>query len=225
MGLQNRFFYAGMFLLAACGQPDDNFLPDVPLAPWVATSAQMPVPEAAQAYAIDLSGEQASSKPRIVIADPQRGLAHVVLSSLGDDAFFGAAGNDVVYGGDGDNVLFGGAGDGLLFGGGGDNILYGGHGNDIAFGGSGNDIYVFRKGEGDDYFDGGGGINSIRLQGADGGPVLEAWALDLLFDAAYTATTDRLTFPDGASGTLHFERGRHLTFTNAHAIEWGFAEW
>ena len=73
----------------------------------------------------------------------------------GDDTISGLGGNDTLYGGSDDDELHGGDGDDVLFGGSGDNTLYGGAGNDV--------YYAENKAE-DEYYDLGGGEDTLRAE-------------------------------------------------------------
>ena len=70
----------------------------------------------------------------------------------GNDTLLGGDGNDFLYGGEGNDILKGGTGNDNLNGGTGDDVLEGGTGSDSLYGGSGNDTYLYRRGDGDDYF-------------------------------------------------------------------------
>ncbi len=65
---------------------------------------------------------------------------------------FGYAGNDNLIGGIGNDNFDGGAGN---------DYLYAGDGNDIVFGGGGNDTIIGGDGRGDDFYDGGTGVDTV----------------------------------------------------------------
>ena len=102
----------------------------------------------------------------------------------GDDWLFGEQGNDRLSGGAGRDRLHGDRGNDHLSGGGGDDELWGGHGNDVlaggagndhAYGGQGDDLYVYRAGDGNDFFHGEAGkADTIRLDS-----VAPGWTLHL----------------------------------------------
>lgn len=75
----------------------------------------------------------------------------------GNDRFTGYRGNDLVDGGSGSDTLFGGAGSDTLIGGGGNDSLNGGSGDDV-FWIAGTDV-------GQDVYNGGDGLDSVRLTG------------------------------------------------------------
>ncbi|MFK7731056.1 MAG: hypothetical protein AB8B48_05480 [Pseudomonadales bacterium] len=76
------------------------------------------------------------------------------------DSLTGTADNDVLIGGLGVDVLFGGEGDDVLIGGTEDfNPLN----RDRAFGGQGDDSFVWAPGDGNDFFDGGDGVDVLFM--------------------------------------------------------------
>ncbi len=76
---------------------------------------------------------------------------------------------DVVYGSASDDVLIGGLGIDVLIGQAGDDVLIGGTedfnplNRDRALGGSGNDSFIWAPGDGNDFFDGGDGIDVLIM--------------------------------------------------------------
>lgn len=79
------------------------------------------------------------------------------------DQGFELMGNDM------DNYMQGGGGNDSISGGAGDDILVGGSGNDSISGGIGNDLIVGGDGAGDDTYDGGDGIDTVRYTSATAG--------------------------------------------------------
>ena len=79
------------------------------------------------------------------------------------------SGNDVFTLSFEDDRAFGMAGNDTLYGNGGNDILGGGVGNDMLFGGSGSDR--LQVDAGNDLIDGGAGIDTVVLQGAQGGRI------------------------------------------------------
>jgi hypothetical protein len=71
-----------------------------------------------------------------------------------------------------ENVI-GGSGDDTITGGALGNNLVGGRGNDTLFGGGGNDTIIWNNGDGSDLVEGGLGIDSQRVNGADAGDEFE----------------------------------------------------
>ncbi|MBF0454601.1 MAG: hypothetical protein HQL72_07255, partial [Magnetococcales bacterium] len=126
------------------------------------------------------------------------------------------------------NVLVGGDGDDTLTGGAGDDVMGGEAGDDTMMGGDGNDLFIFGADSGMDTADGGGGgwIDTVDLQGVDGGPsdsLEEAGDWTLETDAEYTidAENNTIDFTDGdASGTITLEDGSVLEFENMDDITW-----
>ena len=98
---------------------------------------------------------------------------------------FGAAGNDVLTGGAGADQLFGQAGDDtllgkggtdLLFGGGENDTLTGGDADDQAFGQSDNDRMIWNPGDDTDLNEGGGGVDTVEVNGGNGAEQFAATA-------------------------------------------------
>ena len=84
----------------------------------------------------------------------------------GNDDLVGGTGSDRLYGSRGDDFLNGGAGYDKLFGGRGNDTLDGGQGRDSLYGQSGNDTLIFDGSveTGDyNYFNGGGGVDTLKL--------------------------------------------------------------
>ena len=98
---------------------------------------------------------------------------------------FGAAGNDVLTGGAGADQLFGQAGDDTLLGKGGSDLLFGGGENDTltggdaddqAFGQSDNDRMIWNPGDDTDLNEGGGGVDTVEVNGGNGAEQFAATA-------------------------------------------------
>ena len=98
---------------------------------------------------------------------------------------FGGAGNDVLTGGSGADQLFGQAGNDtllgkggtdLLFGGGENDTLTGGDADDQAFGQSGNDRMIWNPGDDTDLNEGGGGVDTVEVNGGNGAEQFAATA-------------------------------------------------
>ena len=77
-----------------------------------------------------------------------------------DNVFLGGAGNDVITSGSDDDVLIGGEGD---------DVLRARSGDDVVLGGAGNDTIVGGAGAGDDFYDGGEGIDWVTYSSASEG--------------------------------------------------------
>jgi len=84
-----------------------------------------------------------------------------IVGGLGNDTLHGDAGNDIIIGNDGADWATGGDGADTIFGGDGDDTLAGGDGVDEIYAGAGNDVIVAGVGGGDDFYDGGTGIDTI----------------------------------------------------------------
>ena len=98
---------------------------------------------------------------------------------------FGAAGNDVLTGGAGADQLFGQAGDDTLLGKGGSDLLFGGGENDTltggdaddqAFGQGDNDRMIWNPGDDTDLNEGGGGVDTVEVNGGGGAEQFTATA-------------------------------------------------
>ena len=98
---------------------------------------------------------------------------------------FGGAGNDVLTGGSGGDQLFGQAGNDtllgkggfdLLFGGGANDTLTGGDADDQAFGQSGDDRMIWNPGDDTDLNEGGGGVDTVEVNGGNGAEQFAATA-------------------------------------------------
>ncbi|HVK14926.1 MAG TPA: calcium-binding protein [Gemmataceae bacterium] len=98
---------------------------------------------------------------------------------------FGGNGNDTVTGGSGADQLFGQAGNDVLLGKGGTDFLFGGIDNDVltggdaddqVFGESGNDRMVWNPGDDTDLNEGGGGTDTVEVNGGGGAEVFTTTA-------------------------------------------------
>jgi len=94
----------------------------------------------------------------------------VLLGGPGADRLVAGAGDDIARGGPGQDVLEGGAGMDLLDGGGGGDSIYGGLNDDVLVGGSGAD--VLQGGRGADDVSAGEDDDTVRLRAGDGAPGL-----------------------------------------------------
>jgi Ca2+-binding RTX toxin-like protein len=98
---------------------------------------------------------------------------------------FGGAGNDTLAGGSGADQLFGQTGNDtqlgrggsdLLFGGSENDTMTGGDGNDQAFGQGGSDRMVWNPGDDSDLNEGGEGVDTVEVNGGNGGEQFTATA-------------------------------------------------
>jgi T5SS/PEP-CTERM-associated repeat protein len=71
-----------------------------------------------------------------------------------------------IFGDSGDDTLTGSNFGDIIFGGDGNDTLYGGPGNDQIYGQGGNDLIIGGDGRGDDYYDGGAGVNTVEYSSA-----------------------------------------------------------
>ena len=90
----------------------------------------------------------------------------VVDAGAGNDTVIGSASADTLLGGDGTDSLMGGDGNDSLSGGIGNDILLGGDGNDNVNAGSGSDLIVGGDGAGDDTYNGGEGVDTVKYTSA-----------------------------------------------------------
>ncbi|HSQ58784.1 MAG TPA: calcium-binding protein, partial [Gemmata sp.] len=94
----------------------------------------------------------------------------------GNDMLTGGSGNDFLFGQGGNDTLLGKGGSDSLFGGGGDDALTGGDGDDQAFGQGGNDRMIWNPGDDTDLNEGGGGIDTVEVNGGNGAEQFTATA-------------------------------------------------
>ncbi|WP_151717622.1 Hint domain-containing protein [Gemmobacter serpentinus] len=156
-----------------------------------------------------------------------------------DDTLEGGDGNDTIYGGQGSDILTGGAGNDLLTGGAGDDSLDGGDGNDTLQGGAGND--ALQAGKGADSLDGGDGADVLygggdsagdTLSGGSDADTIYGHAGDVVIGGEGVTTgedNDLLIVSDvreivygggdNEAGTIHFNDGGSLTFSEIERIE------
>src|SRR5690606_26285944 len=134
----------------------------------------------------------------------------------GDDHLEGSGGRDWLFGGRGNDRLEGHDGNDWLFGGSGNDDLRGGAGRDVAFGGWGDDVFVYRLGDGTDFFAGGRGTDTIRLDG-----VGDDWELNLRCGKVVANEGGQLHLSNLASGVITFADGGKLYFTGVQRIETG----
>jgi Ca2+-binding RTX toxin-like protein len=130
--------------------------------------------------------------------------------------------DDKLYGGDGDDTLTGGEGRDTLDGGRGDDTLIGGEGRDVMDGGAGDDLFVFGPGSGNDVAHGGAGwLDTVQLQGADGGPLnADSFSIELSQGTIEQRADDYVRLSDDASGTITMDDGSTLQFDGIERIDW-----
>ncbi|CTQ42247.1 calcium-binding protein [Roseibium aggregatum] len=94
----------------------------------------------------------------------------IIFAGGGNDTINSEGGDDLIYAGRGDDIINAGSGDDLVFGGAGNDLITGGTGADVVFAGRGNDTAVFvaadntdNEGRGD-YYDGGSGCDTLRIE-------------------------------------------------------------
>ena len=98
----------------------------------------------------------------------------------------GSSNADYLYGQGGDDEINGLAGDDLLDGGEGNDTLTGGDGDDIILAGEGDDLIIGGDGEGDDKYDGGVGVDTVKYTSATAGITV-----DLLSGVALSSDTNQ----------------------------------
>jgi Ca2+-binding RTX toxin-like protein len=132
----------------------------------------------------------------------------------GNDRLTGDGGDDWLFGAQGNDRLVGGAGNDRLRGGHDHDVLRGGTGKDEAYGGRGNDVYVYRGGDGSDYFDGQLGTDTIRLHS-----VAPGWTLHLRRGEVVADAGDLLRLSAGSAGFIQFADGSKLRFDGVERIK------
>ena len=98
---------------------------------------------------LDVNGQGGGD---VIIAST--GLANLIELDLD-----GGEGNDLLIGSDGTDTLRGGAGN---------DTLLGGRGNDVKLGEDGNDLLIWNDGDGSDFNEGGEGLDTVQVNGANG---------------------------------------------------------
>lgn len=89
--------------------------------------------------------------------------ADVLFAGMGNDRAFGGAGNDELFGAEGNDYLDGEEGRDFIDGGSGNDVLIGGLDTDTVDGGAGDDVFVALMNDGDDFYDGGEGVDTFNL--------------------------------------------------------------
>jgi Ca2+-binding RTX toxin-like protein len=134
---------------------------------------------------------------------------------FGNDWLYGDDGDDRLQGNRGDDLLRGGAGDDRLEGGQGNDVLDGGAGDDQVSGGQGDDVFLYRQGDGNDFFNGERGAGDvIRLDG-----IAEGWTLNLQKGRVVSEEGGHLQLAHGSKGTLVFADGSKVRFNGIERIE------
>ncbi|MBT6385514.1 MAG: hypothetical protein HOJ94_06855, partial [Alphaproteobacteria bacterium] len=140
----------------------------------------------------------------------------------GSDTVSGGSGADRLYGGDGTDTLNGGDDNDRLYGNDGSDTLDGGAGNDSLYGGSGDDLFIFGAGNGTDTVHGGDGwLDSVRLQGADGGALSASdFGIELASGSIEDQADGYVSLSEDAAGTVTLNDGSELHFDGLERIEW-----
>ena len=99
-----------------------------------------------------------------------------LFGGLGNDTITGGSGNDLVFGQAGNDTLLGRGGFDLLFGGADNDVLTGGDGDDQMFGEAGNDRMIWNPGDDNDLMEGGTGVDTAEVNGANGTEVFTVTA-------------------------------------------------
>jgi len=92
-----------------------------------------------------------------------------LFGGAGRDTLTGGSGSDMLFGQAGNDILLGKGGIDYLFGGNGDDVLTGGTGNDQVFGQAGNDRMIWNNGDNTDLNEGGAGVDTVEVNGANAG--------------------------------------------------------
>ena len=99
-----------------------------------------------------------------------------LFGGAGNDMLTGGSGADQLFGQGGNDTLLGKGGIDLLFGGGENDTLTGGDADDQVFGQSGNDRMIWNPGDDTDLNEGGGGIDTVEVNGGNGAEQFTATA-------------------------------------------------
>ena len=99
-----------------------------------------------------------------------------LFGGVGNDSVTGGAGGDQLFGQAGNDTLVGRGGFDLLFGGSQNDTLTGGDADDQAFGESGDDRMVWNPGDDTDLNEGGGGADTVEVNGGNGAEVFATTA-------------------------------------------------
>ena len=154
----------------------------------------------------------------------------LIYGGADDDTVLGGDGDDVLHGDDGNDSIDGGSGNDLIYGGADDDTITGGLGRDTVYGGDGNDTWLagssdsgtdfvyleggddvaevgyFNTADGPDILDGGGGNDTIALDGT----AVDAFDLGITLNDDGTATN--IGF---GTEVLNFENVRGNSGANA----------
>jgi len=130
--------------------------------------------------ATDTDGQTATANSTVTASLTLQPVSSFIEGSINNDTLNGST--NAVTGVEGNDLLVGYAGDDTLNGGGGNDVLRGGGGIDFLNGGAGDDILVLDQANNNDtvgdaatagdVFDGGDGIDTLRLEGLSLAPVL-----------------------------------------------------
>ena len=99
-----------------------------------------------------------------------------LFGGAGNDTLTGGSGNDQLFGERGNDTLLGKGGADLLFGGAENDTLTGGDADDQVFGEAGNDRMIWNPGDDTDLNEGGGGTDTVEVNGGNGAEQFTATA-------------------------------------------------
>lgn len=98
------------------------------------------------------------------------------------------------------------------------------------YGGAGDDSFIYEAGDGSDSVTGGSGggwTDAIDLQGMDGAVSVDGaevtgngWTLQLDSDSITGQTGESLSLENDSSGTITFDDGAVMTFSEIEQINW-----
>jgi Ca2+-binding RTX toxin-like protein len=94
----------------------------------------------------------------------------------GNDTLIGGSGGDQIFGQSGDDALLGKGGADLAFGGSANDELTGGDADDQVFGQNGTDMMIWNPGDDTDLNEGGGGVDTVTINGGNGAEVFTTTA-------------------------------------------------
>lgn len=138
-----------------------------------------------------------------------------IRGTTGNDILIGTNGNDIINGLAGDDIIYGGGGNDQIRGANGDDIIIGGRDSDILSGGGGNNIFYFASGDGSDYIDECGVVNTLAFYGLNSVNNLK---LNASYDknndvtliiSGYGTSYDKITITSFISSTTYHDYSKY----------------